>query len=219
MKGEIDMNENDFKPNSHKYKADVYNVPEGYGSAEEKKVEKVINGTAKIKKKTEARKFADAFISEDAHHVKEYIFMDVLVPGIKKAVYDIVINGLDMILYGETGRSDRRKSPSEKVSYRNYYDDRRDRDRHRDDYRGRTRYSYDDISVPTRGEAERVLTCMEELIEEYGHVTVADLYDLVGVSGEFTDNNYGWINLRNASVVRCSDGYRLKLPKALPIRK
>ena len=78
---------NDLQPNSHKYKAENQNKP-----GTEKKVEKVINGTAKVRKKTEARKFADIFISEDVSNVKEYIFMDVLVPGIKKAISDIVVN-------------------------------------------------------------------------------------------------------------------------------
>ena len=47
-------------------------------------------------------------------------------------------------------------------------------------------------------------------------VSVADLYDLVGISGNYTDNKYGWTNLRNSDVQRVRDGYLLKLPKALP---
>jgi len=48
-------------------------------------------------------------------------------------------------------------------------------------------------------------------------VSVADLYELVGIQGSYTDNKYGWTkNIRNASVVRVRDGYLLKLPKALP---
>ena len=41
--------------------------------------------------------------------------------------------------------------------------------------------------------------------------------DLVGVTGNYTDNKYGWTNIRNAEVVRVRDGYRIKLPRALPI--
>ena len=58
---------------------------------------------------------------------------------------------------------------------------------------------------------------MCELIDTYQMVKVADLYDLVGISCDYTANNYGWTNLRNASVERVRDGYILKLPKALPI--
>ena len=59
---------------------------------------------------------------------------------------------------------------------------------------------------------------MDELIETYGIVSVADLYELVGVDGEYTDNDYGWTNIRNADVVRTRDGYLLSLPKAMPIK-
>ena len=59
---------------------------------------------------------------------------------------------------------------------------------------------------------------MCEAIETYQMVSVADLYDLVGVTGDYTDNKYGWTNLRNAKVVRVRDGYMIDLPKALPIQ-
>ena len=58
---------------------------------------------------------------------------------------------------------------------------------------------------------------MDELIDTYGQVSVADLYDLVGKSCNYTDNNYGWTNLRNAEPVRVRDGYMLKMPKVGPI--
>ena len=48
-------------------------------------------------------------------------------------------------------------------------------------------------------------------------VKIADLYDLVGMDSNYTDNRYGWTNLRSAQVVRVRDGYLLKLPKALPL--
>ena len=49
-------------------------------------------------------------------------------------------------------------------------------------------------------------------------VSVMDLYDLVGITGQYTDNKYGWTNLRNAEPVRTRDGYMLKLPRAIPLK-
>ena len=92
----------------------------------EKKVEAVITGTAKTRKKGEMQKFADVFIAEDANNVKSYILMEVIIPAVKKAISDIVTTGIDMILYGEAGRS-RKNGTASKVSYRNYYE--RDSDR------------------------------------------------------------------------------------------
>lgn len=201
----------DYKPNSHKYKAEQAAKQK---EQSEKKVEKAIVGTAKVKKKTEMSKFKDIFISEDVSNVKSYVVMDVLIPAMKKAVSDIVTNGIDMILYGETDGK-RKRSPSERVSYRNYYD-RRD-ERPVDRGRSRAGYSYDDIILDSRGEAEEVLSRMDELIDQYGVVSVGDLYDLVGITGNYTDQKYGWTNIRTAEPIRVRDGYMLRLPKALPI--
>lgn len=81
----------------------------------EKKVEAVISGKAKTRKKGEMQKFADVFIAEDANNVKSYILLEVIVPAIKKAISDIVTTGIDMILYGEAGRT-RKNGSASKVS-------------------------------------------------------------------------------------------------------
>lgn len=199
-----------YKPNSHKSKE------EQQEAFAERKVEKVIKGSAKTKKRSDVKKFADVFISEDAGNVKSYILMDVLIPAIKKAISDIVTNGIDIMLYGESGRS-KKKSPASKISYRSYYESDNDRKRDYSSIRTRSTYDYDDIILETRGDAESVLATMDELVETYGMVSVADLYEMVHIQGSYTDNKYGWTkNIRNASVVRVRDGYLLKLPKALP---
>lgn len=200
----------DYKPNSHKFREEQHAA-----EASEKKVEKVVSGSVKARKKSEIQKFADVFIQEDAQKVKSYILMDVLVPAVKKAISDIVTNGIDMILYGETGHT-KKNSASSKVSYRSYYDKRDDR-RSYSSNRTQTGYEYDDIVLDNRGEAEEVLSRMDELVATYGLVSVADFYDLVGITGNYTDNKYGWTDIRSASIVRVRDGYMIKLPRALPL--
>ena len=200
--------EYDCKPNSHKSKQENE-------LAEKKKVEKVVRGNVKTKKK-KSSSIKDVFISEDAANVKSYVFLDVLVPAIKKAISDVVRDGIDIILWGEA-RSKKSSSNASYVSYSSYSGrDRRDERRYSDS-RVRSAYSYDDIILETRGEAEDVLDRMGELIDTYGIVSVADMYDLVGISGNYTDNKYGWTNLRNAEPIRVRDGYLLKLPKPGPI--
>lgn len=199
------MNE-DYKPNSNKFK-------EQQKAAQEHKVEKVVTGKVITKKKSGLRKFTDDFISEDAKNVKSYIFGEVLIPAIKKAISDIVTDGIDMILYGGP-RGGSRRSSADKVSYRNYYDRGPTRSTVSDRY---SAYSYDDVILNSRGEAEDVLARMDELMETYGLVRVADLYDLVGITGSYTDNKYGWTNIRDAKIVRTRDGYMIDMPRAIPI--
>lgn len=182
----------------------------------EKKVEAVITGTAKTRKKGEMQKFADVFIAEDANNVKSYILMEVIVPAVKKAISDIVTTGIDMILYGEAGRS--KRSTANKVSYRNYYDQSSERVRAGSGSPRRAGIDYDDIVFDTRGDAESVLDAMHDIIAQYGTVSVADLYDLARVPNDnFTMNRYGWTNLNDAQPVRVRDGYILKLPRVVPL--
>lgn len=199
----------EYVSNSHKSKEEA--------KKQEKRVERVVTGQVRQKKKSEIRKLTDVFVSEDVSNVKSYILMDVLVPAIKKAVSDIVTNGVDMILYGESGRTKKRDSGASRVSYRSYYERERDR-RDSDRSRVRTGYDFDEYSLDNRGEAEEVLSQMDDLIDRYGTVSVADYCELIGVRSNYTDNNYGWSNIRSATVVRDRDGgWVIKLPRAMPL--
>lgn len=185
-------------------------------NAKEKRAEKVVTGSAKVKKKSEARKLTDIFVSEDISSVKSYVFMDVLVPALKKAAYDIVTEGVDMLLFGGSGgKRGKRSSDSGKISYRSYYDEPRERRHAHSD--SRNRFDYDDILFDTRGDADYVLDQMFEILDNYKMVRVLDLYDLAGLTAPFTADRYGWTNLRSARVDHVRDGFIIKLPKASPI--
>lgn len=177
----------------------------------EKKVHKVVSGNVKTRE-NKGRKLSNVFISEDASNIKSYVFMDVVVPAVKKLIFDIFTDGIEMFLYGSTG-SRKAKSSGGKTSYRSYYENKSDR---RDD-RGssRSRIDYDDIVYPDRRDAEAVLLEMKETVEHYQLVTVLDMYDMAGLGSEapYTANRFGWTNLRNAEVVRARDGYIIDLPK------
>lgn len=186
----------------------------------EKRANKVVRGPVKTKK-NEIRKFTDIFIAEDINQVKEYLVHDVLIPAVKNTFYDVIVGGLKMSLFGGRGGGlSGHRAAADKVSYRDYSRDSRDDDyRRHSSSRERTVFDYDDIVLATRGEAELVLDRMDEIMEEYSVVRVADLYDLVGVSGPHTANNYGWTNIRNAKVVPVRDGFVIRMPKALPLSR
>ena len=197
---------NEYQGNSHKSKEEASREV-----APAKKVQQVAAG--KPRRKNEVRKLADAFITEDVHSVKDYIIQEVLLPAAKKAISELASSGIDMLLYGEAKSKNRSRNES-RVSYTKYYERERDYDR---GTRTRARgYDYDDIILDTRREAEEVLDRMQDLIDNYVMLSVADFYDLVGINGSYTDNKYGWTHLRSADVQRVRDGYLLKLPKALP---
>lgn len=187
---------------------------------QEKQVVKVVKGKAKTKKKSEISRIASNIISEEAKSIKEYAIYDVVIPVVKDTITQLIKGSIDMLFYGEvrSGSSSRRNSSNaSRVSYRDYYDDRNAR---RDLSRTSTRYSYDDITFEYRQDAEEVLNRMDEIVEQYGVVTVADLFDLAGITGNgYTDQNYGWTSTRSASVERNRHGeFILKLQRPSSIR-
>lgn len=197
----------EIKPNSHKSKE-----PE---KLPEKKVEKVIEGNVVSKKKSPAKKFLEMFIAEDFEHVKSYIFVDVVIPAIKNALLDALNNGSQMLLWGDT----KPKGSGSKISYSSISSKLASSPLSgRNLSQSVSRYSGDsDIILETREEAETVLSHLIELVETYESASVADLYDLLGKTPQFTDNKYGWTNLSSATTQRVREGYLLKLPKASPL--
>ena len=200
----------EYEPNSNKYKEAQKNAP-----IEKKEIKKVVSGPVKAKKKSGVAKLAEVFVAEDAQNIKSYIVDDVLIPAARKGIWDLITGTLDMLLNGKrTTRSGR--TYADRVSYENYSKSDRDRDR---DPRPRSAYSYEEQIIDSRAEAEEVLEQMKGLLELYGQVSVADYYELCGKVCEYTDNNYGWTDLRRAEVLRYRDGYIVELPRPYPLRR
>ena len=135
--------------------------PEGSGPPD-KKLEKVVSGGTKTRKKSEVKKFANIFVPEDVENVKSYILIDVIVPGIKNAIADAV----SIMLFGEAGRLGGRNNKGSRASYQRYYDDRRDDRRDYGRPRAAAGFEYDDIVFETRGDADLVLDQLESAIKD-----------------------------------------------------
>ena len=189
---------------------------------EDKKENKiVISKPAVIEEKKGWDKVANSFINEDKASIKNYIVFDVLIPAVKKTIQTIVTNGVSMLLFGEA--ADKRNTqdiPASRVSYRSYYNDPQQSYFKNDRYysRPQSMADYNNILLEDRGDCEILLDQMNATISKYGFVKVADLYDFVGLRSNYTDNNYGWTDLRAAEICRQSDGrYWIRFPRAMAI--
>lgn len=63
-----------------------------------------------------------------------------------------------------------------------------------------------------------VISELNDILERYHSVAVANLYELVGFD-EIThvDHKWGWVELEDIGVSRVSSGYMLNLPKPEPL--
>lgn len=188
----------------------------------DRNIEKIIIGEATIRKPSKWRRFRSSFIAGDASSVSEYVFWNLMIPALKDGMSDIIRTFADMMIYGEkrnhfgpTSTPASGFGSTSKMNYAGISSGSRlvlspaqvgpSEPMH-------VRYNPNEIIVPTRSEAEGTIARMHEILERYNAVTVSDLYRLVGLSPDYTDQNWGWTDLTGSDVRRVGDGVLIVLP-------
>jgi hypothetical protein len=198
----------DYPSNSKKSKE----TPAG----NEKIVTKVVTSDVIQRKQGMFTKVAGNFFSEDSGTVMNYVVMEVMLPALKTTISDMVSQGIERFLFGE---SRPRAASGNRPGYVNYSkiataarNEPRTISRE-----ARVKHEFEDVIIASRGEAEDVLDGLRNLINDYEVATVSDFYDLLGITGEFTDNTWGWTDLRSAGVRQVRGGYQINLPRTQPV--
>jgi|SRR3954464_3517466 len=209
------MNEPDFPPNSNASKSPAKNI------------QRVTSGEPTRRKKSLRKQFTETFIAGDARSSVRYVVLDIMIPAARDMVLDSGLGFLEKLMVGE---SRRRGSTPPLSGATGYVDYRRvgggiasamgnrfvgpQRVANR---QSRLAHNFDDIVIESRAEAEMVIDQLMEVVSRYGSATVADLYELVGLPTNHTDNRWGWTNLLGAGVTRIRNGFLLDLPDPHPI--
>lgn len=224
------MAEHDFPANNSAAKKQRVKPeePQQKQSGERKKLEPVVSGDVERRKRPWTKRFGDTFVQGDAQSVWSYVVLDVFIPMTKNMIADAVQGGVDRAIFGEARPGGSRMSGRYAQPDRGYVSygsnsrgpsQRRPEPEPREMSRmARSRHDFDEIAIPTRVEAESVLSMMFELIDRYDQVTLAEFYDLVRVESTFADEKYGWVDLRGTLPQRTRHGdYVLDLPKPIAL--
>jgi len=192
----------------------------------EKVIRKIASGKDAIKrdKKSLGSRFRAALGGKDGQSLPDYLVSEILGPALKDMITDAVIQGVERMVYGEARSSVRRTAnhrgpvgSSNHISYNRYSTTPRDA-RPVMSSRGRATHDFGEIELHTRAQAEAVIAQMDEFVDRFGHTSVADLYEMVDLEAEYTDEKWGWTDLRGADVRRTRQGtYVLILPRTEPI--
>lgn len=171
-------------------------------------------GQGRSQKKSPLKNVWGEMIKSDLKEVTSNIVMDVLVPAVKNTIYDMVSQGIERALWGDSKPSVRPGfGPTRRVEYNRVRSPRRSESR-----RLSTRQTEErEFILNTRAEAEACLDQMYELLEEYGEVRVDQVYSMMQMSSSYTDRNWGWRDLASARVSAIRGGYILDIPQPTPL--
>lgn len=192
------------------------------------KPEKITVGKVITRKKPLGRRFAETFFGGDARSVADYVIRDVILPAVKETIVDAASQGFERMIFGESrgprptrGRfgatpyTPYHTYGSQPTKQTNYQAATAARPISR---QARSQHNFDEIILASRAEAENILFELGKRIEKYEQCTVGDLYDMVGVEGDFTNEKWGWTDLSAASVSRIrTDQYLLNLPTPIEL--
>ena len=73
-----------------------------------------------------------------------------------------------------------------------------------------------EVILKSREDAELVLDRMNEILAEFGSITVMNLKELIGAPTTHVDRNWGWTDLTNTEFHQVREGYLLTFP---PVKK
>lgn len=198
-----------LEPNSHAYKAEK--AKRELDAQNKEKVKPVIRQDQIVStKKPLSKKFAETFMTEDAKDVKTWLIMDVLIPGLKSTILDVI----SMMFFGETDSRSRGSSRDRggRTNYRAKYrssSDRDDRRRRDDRYDSDDRVDFRNIVLRNRADGEDLVNEMKKRIEDTGSVSISELLDMIdaAASSRYTDCNWGWDDPRDVGLRRISSGW------------
>lgn len=183
---------------------------------EVKEREKIISGTARLRKQSVGDKLATLFFDDEFSNVKKYLMFDMIIPGIK----EMILGSLEMMFFGSSRRSSRSSRSSydrrgSVVDYGSYSRGRREERRPEAHYE-KEQITMDDIDFDTRADAQKVLDELRRDIDMYREATLAAYYQYSGVTNnDFTANDRGWKDLDMPITPRRVRGgrYILDLPR------
>lgn len=190
----------EYPSNSHKKKQEEKSKPK-------KEIKKIEHVNARKKERSVAAKVVGRFITSDIHDIKSYVINDVIIPNIRDLILQIIQDGSEMLLKGEV-RS-KKKTSGVFTNYGGFFAG----GSKKPDRKIKARGDFEPLYFDTIWEPEEILEGMMAAIEQYGVVTVSDMYEMAGVDSNFVDTQYGWDNVSEARVKRDDGGYILDLPK------
>lgn len=178
----------------------------------------------KLKDKTFKQKLRDAFIAEEVHDIKDYMIFGVVIPAIKTTFRNLVVNSLDISLFGKTQKSGNGGKPGggSYISYDRAYNSNQQqqsapqaKSSNSIDVR-----ELDRVWFETKEDAEEQIRVIRETYDyNEGVLSVAEFLDAAQIKPTPIHTKWGWIDISNVSAEPYPDGsgWYVNLPRPRPL--
>lgn len=196
-----------------------------------------VEGIGKIvmRKKPFGRRILDTFFRGDSG-VLSYLVREVIVPAAQTMLTDMVTQGIERAVYGESRTPPRgrfRGSSTYPVTRGPHVGYDRIGQQNTTIIRGsqmntaatprrpiQQTASIDlgEILLETEFGAQTIVETLYDTIEEYGGVTVANLKELLGETAVYTDHKWGWRTGAEFQIRRARGGFSLDYPDPIDLR-
>lgn len=205
----IKMEDINVKPSSERLKEK---------ESDRERSEPIVKKDAVVSKKKPLGKklMKKLFNADDISDMRDYILTEVILPGIGQ----FGLNALSVIFFNEPLDSDffsgrkKKKKAYDRASYSSYYEKKKKKDRKRREEYEDDEVDYQEIVIRYREDAEKIVDEMHYRIDEEGSVSIAELFDMIDVAGESTDNDYGWTRKKDIGIKRVSGGFLIDVAEA-----
>ena len=199
--------------------------------SEAREVKKVATrGKAEFAKPNLLKRLKNTFFPEDWNEVKNDVLEDVVVPLVRDGMLNTLVSAVTMIFGGNPRYYGGYRSYNNisKASWRQpdrYDNTPYDRYGYRRDDRGSADYrstrSYRDVELTNYQDMLDVISELYSTLEEYNMVRVSDYFSAAGLSGEFTDNQWGWYDLppRITPIRTLGGKWTIDLPRPVPLTR
>ncbi len=219
------------QPNSHNESSLVRGGRENVNKSVIKK-----NDTSPLKGKVVKRditfgeKIKRSFVKEDLKDIRDYIIFELVIPNARKAFFDTIVGTAAQIFGVSVPRGIRYNDGYSPNNIRLTPHERQYRDYNTISQNGSRsstprlttydRFYVNDYIFAYKEDAERVLEQIIDICDTYGWVSVAKFFEFADPEGTiagrnaYTNNDFGWRNIDNATVRFDGSGYFIDLPPA-----
>lgn len=197
---------------------------QSHRSQEPREVQPVTLAPGRVRKPTLSTRFKETFFKSSPQEVWGSMFWDVFMRGITDNLADSFHEGVDTLFRGQGGsvnRIRRQRSFGSNSQISKHNPDRalgrgaRERISRED----RDRQNVGVIEIDSRAEAEEVLAQLNQSIDQFDVVTLAEFYQMVRITPDHTDYGWGWTDLGGSEIVHSRGSYYLDLPPVVDIRR